>query len=227
MGLDDGASLTCQYLVDVVDLADHGSASGVLREGDRSGDFRTHGTGREVEAGKSIRADPPDGPLGTRPPVQEYRLGVGGHDEQVGVDRARQDRRAGVLVDDGLDTREMTVLVTRHGDAAPAGADDDVARFEQLPDGVDLHDALRYRGGHHAAAGRPVQLERPASLGGEGVGLCLGVDRADELGGVAEGRILGAHLDQGQHRRQLLLGGKDVTHLDLDEIADHPLAFGT
>ena len=73
------------------------------------------------------------------------------------------------------------------------------------------------------AASWPIGLDLPALLGRE---RCRGgfvVDRSDELGRVAERRVLGIDLDHGQERRERSLEREQVPELLLDEIADHPL----
>ena len=52
------------------------------------------------------------------------------------------------------------------------------------------------------------------------------VDRADELRGIVEGRIVGVDLDHRQDRRQAEPQRQEVAELLLDEVADHPLRLG-
>ena len=53
------------------------------------------------------------------------------------------------------------------------------------------------------------------------------VDRADGLGGVSEGRVVGVDLHLGQDRREALVGRQQVAQLLLQQVADHPLRLRT
>ena len=82
------------------------------------------------------------------------------------------------------------------------------------------------RRGHHAAPVVAIGLDRPALVGCQGLGGGLVVDRSNELGRVAEGRVVGVHLDHGQDGGQRHLEGQHIAQLLLQQVADHALRLG-
>ena len=60
---------------------------------------------------------------------------------------------------------------------------------------------------------------------GERVGLGSGVDRADELGRVLEGRVARVDLHHREDRRERDVAGDHVAELLLEDVADHPLGL--
>ena len=167
------------------------------------------------------------GALIGRAEVHERGRRVGGHDQHVGADVARQQPAGVVLVDDGLDADELTAGPVRGGDAAAARADHDAAAVEHPLDRAMLEDAQRLRRRHDAPQAVAVGLEHPAAVGGELVGLRGGVERADRLRRIAERRIVGVDLDHREQRRERLVERQPVAELLLDQVADHPLRLRT
>ncbi len=53
------------------------------------------------------------------------------------------------------------------------------------------------------------------------------VDRPDELGRVAERRVIGVDLDHGQDARERTVERQKVAQLLLDHVADHPFGLST
>ena len=94
-------------------------------------------------------------------------------------------------------------------DAAAARADDDAVALEHPLDRLDAEDPLRQRRGDDAAHAVAVGLERPALLGRER-GPRLRVERADRLGRVVEGRVVGVDLDLRQQRREPRSAGSSL-----------------
>jgi len=82
------------------------------------------------------------------PEIQADLLHVGGDDEQIRAEQARQQRRGEILVNHRLDAVQIARGVTRHRNPSPADGRDDVAVRHQMPDGVQLDDAERLRAGH-------------------------------------------------------------------------------
>ena len=148
---------------------------------------------------------------------------VGRQEQQVGVHVTCQQRARVVLVDDGLDARELMPGPVHGGDAAAARADHDAAALEHPLDRAILEDPQRLRRRHDAAQVAAVGPEHPTALGHELVGLRRGVERADRLRRVAERGIGGIDLDHREQRRERLLGRQPVAELLLDQVADHPL----
>ena len=202
-------------------------------------DLGQHGAGRELggQGLQRVRVGASDGPLAGRAPVDVGGVGVGGHDEVVGVDAGRQQAGGVVLVDDRLDAHQLavgaavdgrTLVVGVHDrDAAAARADDHGALLQQPADLAQLEDAHGLGRRHHAAIVAAVRLERPLLLGRHGVRGGLVVDGPDGLAGILEGRVVDVDLDHGQHRGQGLVEGQQVAQLLLDEVADHALRLGT
>ena len=181
--------------------------------------LREHRAGGELvamlgEERVGVRAH--DRALLGRAEADERRRRVGRHDEDVGVDVAREQAAGVVLVDHGLDADELPSGPVGGRDAAAAGADDDAALLEQPADRSVLEDALRCRRRHDAAHAVAVGLEGPAAVGRELVGLVGGVQRPDRLGRVGERRIVGVDLDHREQRRERLLERQPVAELLLD-----------
>ncbi len=65
--------------------------------------------------------------------------------------------------------------------------------------------------------------ERPALLGRQRIGGVLGVDRADELRGTGERRVIRIDHDHGEQGRHLLLRRQQAPQFLLDQVADHAL----
>ena len=86
-----------------------------------------------------------------------------------------------------------------HRDASAAAGHHHKARLHHVPDGLDLHDGLGPGGGHHpAVAPSGVLHHLVVPLGHQLIGLLLGHEGPDGLGGVGEGRVLGVHLHLGK-----------------------------
>ncbi len=153
------------------------------------------------------------------------------HDEQrIGVQVKGEESARVVLVDDGLDADELAARRDRgvgvhHGDATAAGAGDDRVVLEQPLDRLDAEDPSRRRRGDHTAHVVAVRFECPALVRGQGLGLGLGVDRADGLGRVAERGVVLVDLDHGQQGSDPLVRWEQVAELLLDEVADHALGL--
>ena len=212
-------------------------AAGGLREVAGGDDLGAHRPGRELVAHleHGVGMGTSDGSLARLAPVLVDGVGVGGHDEVVGLDAGCQQAAGEVLVDDGLDAHQLLVRSTRggrsaigvhHRDAAATGADDDGALLEQPLDLAQLEDALGLGRRHHPPEVVAVGLEGPALLLGHAVGRFLVIDGADGLGRVLEGRVGRVDLDHREHRGQRLLEGHEVAQLLLDEVADHALGLG-
>ena len=131
------------------------AGTAALDEAGRGVDLGAHRPGGELP-GLGVPAqlgegDPLEVALLRGAPVDGGVVDVGGDDEDVGVEGAREQGGGEVLVDDGLDAVEPAVGVADDGDAAPAGGDDDVAGGEQRPHGLDVDDLERLGRGDDAA----------------------------------------------------------------------------
>ena len=108
--------------------------------------------------------------------------------------------------------------------AATAGADHRRAAFEQLLDERAFDDVDRVGAGNHPPPAIPVGGDSPTPLGGEPVGVALGIGRADELGRRVERRIGGIdqRLGHEAHDRTPETGGRDRA---LQPVPDQPLCL--
>jgi hypothetical protein len=68
-------------------------------------------------------------------------------------------------------------------------------------------------------------LEGPSLVGGQRRRLLVGVDRADELGRIAEGGVVRVDLDHREEGGEGNLRREQVAELLLDQVADHPLGL--
>ena len=116
-----------------------------------------------------------------------------------------------------------------HRDAAASAGDDD-GILPELLHCADLHDPPGQGRGHHPPPAPSGVLPHGIALFLlQPPGLLLGVEGADGLGGILEGRValLHHHLGgQGHHRHIPVALGQGVVQALLDVIADIPLAHG-
>jgi hypothetical protein len=157
------------------------------------------------------------------PPTLVDAVDVGEQDQRVGAELGGEERRAQVLVDDGLDA-DVSPRPRDDRDAPAAGADHGDAGVDQEPDRRQLDDAAGLRRGDDPSPPRAVRRDRPAAPAlhvrrGRRV-----VHRADRLGGRPERGIRGIHHDLGEDRREPVR--REVgTELLLEDVADHPLGL--
>src|SRR5215467_14213307 len=146
---------------DVTQRADGGPLARLTREAGGRLDLGPHGAGRELMVGQLAGGDPVQPARLGGAPVDVDAVHVGGHEEQVRVHVPGEQFAGEVLVDDRLDAEDGGSAGGRvhRGDAPAAGADDHGAPVEQPRDRLDLHDALRLRGGHHPPPLVPVLPE--------------------------------------------------------------------
>ena len=154
--------------------------------------------------GQLLGGHPVEPPLPRGAPVQVDAVHVGGHQEQVRGHVLGQQLAGQVLVDDRFHAGQGAGCGGRvHGrDAPAASADDHGPPVQQPGDRLDLQDLPGLGRRHHPAPRRPVLPERPALLGGQLVGVVLGVNRPHELGRMGErrvGRVHHDHREQGGH----------------------------
>ena len=117
-------------------------------------------------------------------------------------------------------------MVDRDGNAPAADAHNEHAGVDEKLDRAELDDRSRFGRRDDPAPVAPVRRHGPATLDPEPVGSGAVVDRADELLGPAEGRIVSIDDQLRQQRRHLALAGEPVDELLIEQIADHALAFG-
>ena len=128
--------------------------------------------------------------------VDRHALHAGRQHQERDVQARREQGRGSILVDDRLDPAVLAGRGLDDGDAAAADGDDDVAGIDQGTDRFALHDPQRLGRGDDPAVAAPGVLDhRPAIPLGLLVGLLLGVERSDRLGGPIEGRIVGVDHD--------------------------------
>src|SRR5215469_10088594 len=211
--------------VDVVECADGRAHSGVRRKAAGGLDLRAHGPGRELVTRQFLGRHLIQPPLLRLAPVEVDAVHIGCHQEQVRGHVLGEQFAREILVDDRFDAYQtaMTGRPGSGGNAAAARADDHGVPVKQPGDRLDLHDAFGLGRGHHPPPLGTVLPERPALPGGQFVGGLLVIDRADELGGAGERRVLRVHHDHGQQRRHLVLWRQEASQFLLDQVADHPL----
>ena len=175
--------------------------------------------------GQLVGGHPAEPPLLRGAPVQVDAVHVGGHQEQVRGHVLGQQLAGQVLVDDRFHAGQGTGCGGRvHGrDASAAGADDDGPAVQQPSDRLDLQDLPGPGRRHHPAPGGAVLPEGPALLGGQLVGVVLGVHRPDELGRMGERRVGRVHHDHREQGGHLLSRRQQVPQFLLDQVADHAL----
>ena len=150
--------------------------------------------------------------------------------KQVGADRAGEQRRGEVLVDDGLDALEPPVGPLDHRDPAAARGDDEEARVDQRLDRVLLDDPHRLRRRDEPApAAARVLGHGPPVLLGEAARDGLLVEAADRLRRRGERGVAG--VDHGvRERRDDLLVEAGRAQLALqrraEDVAEAPLGVG-
>ncbi len=162
--------------------------------------------------------------------IDGHLLHGGEDDQHVGVQLLRQHLAGEVLVDHRRRALEVVPLGLEDGDAASAAGHHDVVALHQGLDGVQLDDGHRLGGGHHTAPA-PAGILRHiiAPLCHHALGLFLGHESADGLGGVPERRVLGVHLHLGEDGGHALLDIPVQQLLPqgvLEVIADVALAHG-
>ncbi len=158
--------------------------------------------------------------------IQSHLFHCGGDDQQIGVDLGRQQCGGHVLVDDGSHTTQVAVLISDYRYPAAAHANHDDTGIHQLPDDVDLDDALRLRRGHHPAPPASGVLDhRPPLILLSLLGLGLVEERPDRLGRVEHGRVVGSYFHLGDDGRHRLVD----THLPeiVDQVLLECVADGT
>ena len=156
---------------------------------------------RQVRSPRSPAASCcPIGRLLRRPPVAVDGVDVGRHDEQVGLELLGEQRARAVLVDDdlGADQRLACPARTSSGCRRRRCRSTTAPFSSSQRDRPDLEDPLRQRRRDDAPPLVAVRLDRPALLGGQALGVAPLVDRADELGRVAERRVVRVDLDHRQ-----------------------------
>ena len=159
-----------------------------------------------------------------------HLLHGGEDDEAVGVQLAGQAGGGKVLVDDRRRALEVEALGLEHGDTAAAAGNDHQTGVHHVLNGLNLHDGLGTGRGHHTAvAASGVLHHGVVALFHKDVGLLLGHEGADGLGGLGEGGVVGVHLHLGQHGGNALLDAA-AEHLlpqrVLQIVADVALAHG-
>src|SRR5690242_5624873 len=105
-------------------------------------DFRAHRSGGEAVVAHRSWVRSPEGFGGGLPPIEEHGVGIGGHQEEVGIELTREQFRADILVDDGLDTAQFAARLIDGRNAAATRRDDDRASFEKPADWPYLEDLL-------------------------------------------------------------------------------------
>ena len=124
----------------------------------------------------------------------------------------------------------MVTLGLVNGDTAAAAGHHHQAGGHHVTDGLDLDDGLGLGRSHHTAiAAAGVLNDVVAALGHHLVGLFLGHEGADGLGGVLEGLVLGVHFHLGQHGGHALVDApvqQFLTQRVLQIVADVALAHG-
>ncbi|MCY1438401.1 hypothetical protein D9M71_545970 [compost metagenome] len=166
-----------------------------------------------------------DGFLRRLAPVDIGRVDVGGDHQQVACQLFGQQGRAEVLVDHRFHALQLAVPIQGR-DATTTGADHHRALFQQPLDRADLDDPSRARAGHHATELVAIGGDAPAFVPGQALGFFLGVDRADRLGRLLEGRVGAVHLDLGEDGSEGQLGRQQVAQLLFDHVADHAFGLG-
>jgi hypothetical protein len=219
------ACLPRDDLSDVSERADRRPVAGLGREPGRGLHLGGHGPGRELMAGQLLGRHRVQPPLLRRAPVQVDAVHVGSHDEQVRAHVLGQQFAREILVDDRFDAQQVawTRRGEHGGDAPAARADDHRSAVQQPADRLDLQDAPGLGRRHHPAPRVTILPERPALLGRQRIGGGLSVDRADELRGTGERRVLRIDHDHGEQGRHLLLRRQQAPQFLLDQVADHAL----
>ena len=111
-------------------------------------------------------------------------------DEHIGVQQLGQQLAAEVLVDDGRGAGELAALAD-NGDAAAAHGDNHVTGVYQRLDAGLFHDVKGLGGGNDLAiAAAGILYHGKALGGGDLIGLLLGVEGADGLGGLLESAVV-------------------------------------
>ena len=123
-------------------------------------------------------------------PVDGDAVNRSQNDEHIRIDELRQLCGGKILVDDSGGADELSVLLD-HGNAAAAHRDDHVSCGDQGLDDLLLHHVHGLGRGHYLAIATARVLHHGiALLRGNPVGLLLGVEGADGLGGLLESGIL-------------------------------------
>ena len=101
------------------------------------------------------------------PEATFHRSHVREHDQHRCPQPLGEQRRGEILVDDRLDPVQAAAGIGDDRDASSAGADDRHAGVQQEPDGGELDDLERFRGGDHPAEAGAVRGDRPSPLAGQ------------------------------------------------------------
>src|SRR5580765_2099161 len=158
--------------------------AGGADELDRRLDLRPHRAGREPGQERLGLVDGERAqlllPVGAE--VGEDGRHLGEDHETLRAERPGEQRGSAVLVDHGVDAREV-LPAAGGGDAAAAAGDDDRPRGEQRPDRLQLDHLERLRRGHDPApAAACVVDDLPAAVALQAARLLFVVERPDRLG---------------------------------------------
>ncbi|KWV85364.1 hypothetical protein PFLmoz3_04918 [Pseudomonas fluorescens] len=131
-----------------------------------------------------------------------------------------------VFVDHRFNAAQLAVFAIHGGDAATTGADHDGFFLQQPLDRANFKDAFGTRAGDYTAVFVAVGRDGPTFFGGEFLGFGFGIHRADGLGRVLEGRVLGVDFDLGEQGGERHFEVQQVAQFLFNDVADHALGLG-
>ncbi len=223
--LDDRARLARRHGLGIVDPPDHRHPAGRGHEPAHRLDLRPHRARREAERTQLLGGGVAQRPGLRRAVAGQDRVHVGQQQQDVGVERAGQQRGGQILVHDGFSAVQPPGAVPGDRYPAAAGADHDHALAQQAADRGQVDQLDRLGRGHHPAPGAAVLAHLPAPLSRDLKRLGLRVDRADELGRRAEGRIVGAYYGPADQAGRRPVRDRVLDRLQ-QPVADHALSLG-
>ena len=160
--------------------------------------------------------------------MDRYLLHSRQNNQQIRVQLFRKHRCCEVFVDYSRSALKMMPVCLENRDSSSAAGHNNVIRFHQRADRIDLDDALRFRTGHDPAPTASgvfhhVILTVPLQF----PGFRFRHERTDRLGGIPECRILRIYFHLGQHGRRAFVDPAVqhfLPHSVLQIIADVSLA---
>ena len=221
-----GSGLAPHHRLGIGQRSDRGRPARRLDEPAGRLDLWCHRSRREPHRAQALGIDLADRLGRGSPEATFHRSHVREHDQHRCPQPLGEQRRGQILVDDRLDPVQAAAGIGDDRDASSAGADDRHAGVQQEPDGRELDDLERFRGGDHPAEAGAVRGDRPSPLSGQAAGVGLGIDRADGLRRRPERRVAGRDEHLGQKRRDRA-AGEPVSERLLDQIPDHALGLGS
>ena len=160
--------------------------------------------------------------------VNGHLLHGGEDDEGIGVDLLGQHAGGEVLVDDRRRALEVVAFGLIDRDAAAAAGHHHQSGVHHVADGLNLDDGLGLGRGHHTAvAPARVLNDVIAPLSHPFVGLLLGHEGANGLGGVLESWIFRVDFRLRQHVHKGGTLRHEGSQFLLNHVANHPQGFGT